>query len=122
MKISRILARARGRTPAYETPAGVENALRDQFERVEKRLPAHMYGAAQLEGVLAYQPGLVDLAGEAYDTVLYLEALLTAARSRGHTGLADSLQDAALAYREAAAVLSQAAYSTAPKPPLREAR
>lgn len=117
MKVTHILARLRGKRWAYDTTEEVAEFLQDQRDRIhDERLPVHMNGAAGLSSQLAYQPGLADLMGEAYESALYLEALLTTARTAGYEELADALQEAAAVQHEAVAVLAEATHATVPAP------
>jgi hypothetical protein len=117
VKVADILARLQGKSLAYDTPEEVAELLDDQHDRIhDGRLPSHLAGAARLSCQLAYQPGLVSLRGETYDSALYLEALLTAARSRGYTTLAEALEEAAVALHEATELLAAAVHATVPAP------
>jgi hypothetical protein len=117
VRVTDFVARLRGKRWAYDTPEEVAELLEGQRESIRgERLPVHMNGAATLSSQLAYQPGLADLAGEAYESALYLEALLTTARAAGYDELADALQEAAAVQHEAVAVLAEATHATVPAP------
>jgi hypothetical protein len=124
VKVADFLARLSGKRRAYDTTEEVAQLLDYQNRRMrDDRLPVHLAGAASLADRLSFQPGLVDLRAETYDTALYLEALLTAARTSGYTTLAERLAEAAESAHELTALLSIATHATVPAPevPLAEA-
>lgn len=119
MKVTNIVARLRGKKIAYTGTQEVSELLRQQADRVQDRLPVHLERFAAVvreSGPLGYQPGLVTLREEAYDSALYAEAALTTARQAGHTDLADALEDLAETLHEATALLACAVHATVPVP------
>ncbi|MFD5899652.1 hypothetical protein [Streptomyces sp. NPDC060366] len=117
MSVSQILARLQGKRAAYDTTGEVIQLLDEQYARVhDTRLPAHLQRTAHLEQLLAFQPGLVDARATAADLALYTEALVTAARSNGHTELAERLVDVAETLHGAVAELAAATHATVPVP------
>lgn len=116
-KLAALAARMQGKARAYETTEDVAHLLEDQVERLHlERTPVHLAGAASLSSVLAYQPGLVELRGEVYDSAVYLEALATVAASLGESTLAGELTEASELAHELTAKLAAAAHATVPAP------
>lgn len=116
-KLAALIARSQGKVRAYETNEDVAILLEDQVERLHlERTPVHLAGAASLSSVLAYQPGLVELRGEVYDSAIYLEALATVAASLGESTLAGELCEASELAHELTAKLAAATHSTVPAP------
>jgi hypothetical protein len=75
-KLTALAAHLMGKTWAHETTEQLAAALDKQVEQLtDKRVPEHLADAAGLSSVPTYQPGLIDLRGDAYDMAVYLDAL-----------------------------------------------
>lgn len=117
MSVSDFLARLQGKRAAYDTTDEVVRLLDEQYARVhDARLPVHLQRTAHLEELLAFQPGLVDARAKTADLALYADALVTAARSNGHTELAERLVDVVESLHGAVAELAAATHATVPVP------
>lgn len=115
--VTDILARLSGKSFAWDNTDDLAEVLAKRCTHLrDTRVPAHLAGAARLDSQLAYQPGLVELLSEAYDSELYLEALLTCARSAGYGELAERLAEAAEGMHEATLRLFEAAHATVHSP------
>lgn len=116
-KLTALAARLMGKTWAHESTEELAAALDRQIEELtEERMPEHLAGAASLTSAPAYQPGLIDLRGDAYDMAVYLDALTTTAVALGDADLADALVEAGEFAHELVARLAAAAHATIPAP------
>ncbi|MEU9777103.1 hypothetical protein [Streptomyces sp. NPDC047968] len=117
MSVHDLIARLQGKKRAYDTTEEVVELLDEQAARVhDERLPAHLRGVTAITERLGYQPGLLALRGETYDSALYLEALVTNARSQGLDDLAEDLAELAELMHEATGKLARAVHATIPAP------
>ncbi|MFF4902582.1 hypothetical protein [Streptomyces sp. NPDC001068] len=116
-KLTALAARLTGRTQAHETTEQLVTALDRQIGQLtDQRGPEHLADAAALPTPAAYQPGLIDLRGDAYDMALYLDALTTTALALGDADLADALVEASEFAHALVARLAAAATATIPVP------
>ncbi|MFI8177966.1 hypothetical protein ACIF6H_32250 [Streptomyces microflavus] len=116
-KLTALAARLAGKAGAHETTEQLVAVLDQQIERLtDERGPEHLADAANLSSPAAYQPGLIDLRGDAYDMAVYLDALTTTAVALGDADLADALVEAGEFAHELVARLAAAAHATIPAP------
>ncbi|MET8859242.1 hypothetical protein [Streptomyces sp. NPDC004579] len=116
-KFTALAARLTGKVGVHDSAEQLAAALDKQIDQVAKeRVPEHLAGAASLSSTAAYQPGLIDLRGDAYDMAAYLDALTTAAATLGDADLVDALVEAGEIAHELVARLAVAAHATIPAP------
>ncbi|OEJ20810.1 hypothetical protein AR457_41810 (plasmid) [Streptomyces agglomeratus] len=116
-KLTDLAALLMGKTWAHETAEELAAALEKQVEQLrDERMPEHLADAASLDGVPAYQPGLIDLRGDMYDAAVYLDALTTSAAALGDADLVQALRDAGETAHELVARLAVATHATLPAP------
>ncbi|MGC5000618.1 hypothetical protein [Streptomyces sp. DT195] len=117
-KFAALVARLTGKArAAHETTEQLMIALDRQVEVLDsERMPEHLGDAASLSGPLAYQSGLIELRGDAYDMAVQLDALTTTAVALGDADLADALVEAGEAAHELVGRLAVAAHATIPAP------
>lgn len=117
VKLTALAARLMGKTWAHESTEQLAVVLDRQIEELtEERMPEHLADAASLSSPAAYQPGLIDLRGDAYDMAVCLDALTTAAVALGDADLADALVEAGEFAHELVARLAAATHATIPAP------
>ncbi|MFE9437080.1 hypothetical protein [Streptomyces sp. NPDC006640] len=115
-KLTALAARFMGKA-THETTEQLAAALDRQIGQLtDQRGPEHLADAAALLTPAAYQPGLIDLRGDAYDMALCLDALTTTALALGDADLADALVEASEFAQALVSRLAVAAHATIPAP------
>ncbi|MFI5945538.1 hypothetical protein ACIBCB_35575 [Streptomyces uncialis] len=100
---------------AYETTAQIDALLTEQTDTAYAGAADHAaLATAKHHDVLAVQPGVLDVRGRILADVLYLEGVLTGARTRGlPQELIDRLEDAVDHGHELAVLLAGTVRTTA---------
>ncbi|ONK09454.1 hypothetical protein [Streptomyces sp. MP131-18] len=85
-----LVHRLSGKTTAHTSQRALREALTAQARRVRNEgQDLHELGARRIDGgTLGFQPGLVELHGDLVDIEIYLAALGSEGRRRGHRDLA----------------------------------
>ncbi|MFG3499332.1 hypothetical protein [Streptomyces sp. NPDC047928] len=104
-----------GRRRTYDTTTQVDALLTEQTETSYTEAADHaQLATANNDGVLAVQPGVLDVRGRVLADVLYLEGVLTGARNRGlPPELIERLEDVVDHGHELTVLLADTARTTA---------
>ena len=115
--LTKFRARMQGKTGiASPSRRKVADLLRQQEQQTAKRERNYAAGAARLDSLLEFQPGLVHLHDDLLDIVAYLQTLGAHAHSSGHRRLADALGYATATITRATDQVATAATETATQP------
>ncbi|GGZ19674.1 hypothetical protein [Streptomyces nitrosporeus] len=118
--LNRLVAavyRLLGKSYAYSSASQIRDVIAERcFDSLAERAQFYAEGAATLVDPLAFQPDLLDLHDELYDTWHYLSALSARAYDLRSDGLAECLVAATESAADILYALAKAAEETVPAP------